>query len=265
MATLFEALWTTYTQCCPSALRVQALLQSRGERWENDHVALRTFAVPGLDMASMMRTFIAYGYRIEGAYRFEHKKLVARHLEGPTGSPLVFVSELDPAELSKEAEAIVAGLLAQVPTGFSARSDWIVQGRPWRLSHSAYQRLASESEYAAWLAAMGFGANHFTLRCNSLRSFAEIADLNAWLRAKGFALNEAGGAIKGSPAQLLEQSSTVADTVDVEFDEGIHRVPGCYVEFAKRYTDVTGKLFTGFIEGSADKIFESTHRRSDPT
>jgi hypothetical protein len=42
--------------------------------------------------------------------------------------------------------------------------------------------------------------------------------------------------------------------------EGLKEIPGCYYEFAKRYPDADGKLYSGFIAKSADKIFESTDR-----
>jgi hypothetical protein len=58
--------------------------------------------------------------------------------------------------------------------------------------------------------------------------------------------------------QLLKQSSTMADIVSLEFAEGYRQVPACYYEFAERFEDTEGKLFSGFIAGSADKIFEST-------
>ncbi len=64
-----------------------------------------------------------------------------------------------------------------------------------------------------------------------------------------------GGEIKGSPQQLLEQSSTIADQVPVEFDEGIKNIPSCYYEFARRYPMDNGSLYQGFIAASADKNF----------
>jgi len=67
--------------------------------------------------------------------------------------------------------------------------------------------------------------------------------------------------VKGTPEKLLEQSSTLADRVEVMFQEGKFTVPSCYYEFAKRYEGADGKLFSGFVAGSADKIFESTDFR----
>ena len=72
-------------------------------------------------------------------------------------------------------------------------------------------------------------------------------------------LNDAGGEIQGNPEELLEQSSIKAGIISVKFREGIFEIPGCYYEFARRYPDTDGKLYSGFIAKSADKIFESTN------
>ena len=72
-------------------------------------------------------------------------------------------------------------------------------------------------------------------------------------------MNSSGGEIKGTPEELLQQSSIMANHINVEFKEGVYSIPGCYYEFAQRYPDETGKLYSGFIAKSADKIFESTN------
>jgi hypothetical protein len=74
-------------------------------------------------------------------------------------------------------------------------------------------------------------------------------------------MNSSGGEVKGTPAECLEQSSTLAGKVKVDFIEGTFEVPACYYEFARRYKDKHGHLYTGFIAKSADKIFESTDVR----
>ena len=43
--------------------------------------------------------------------------------------------------------------------------------------------------------------------------------------------------------------------------DGRLTLPACYYEFAQRYPDAGGQLFEGFIPESANRIFESTHRR----
>jgi hypothetical protein len=145
-----------------------------------------------------------------------------------------------------------------LPAGFGARADLPWAGRPWQLRRAEYNSLLIESEYAAWVAAFGFRVNHFTVSVNALTTFPDLLSLNAFLIDHGFTLNEAGGVIKGTPADLLEQSSTRADSIEVDFTDAQLRIPSCYYEFARRYPLPSGELFHGFVPTSADKIFEST-------
>jgi hypothetical protein len=127
-----------------------------------------------------------------------------------------------------------------------------------------YERFYSLSEYAAWTAAFGIQVNHFTVLVNELKTVSSLEELNQLLMNEKFILNSAGGAIKGTPAELLEQSSTQANRVEWKFSNGVSRpIMSCYYEFARRYPDPsTGRLFQGFIPKSADKIFESTFEKS---
>jgi hypothetical protein len=59
---------------------------------------------------------------------------------------------------------------------------------------------------------------------------------------------------------FLEQSSTLANNIEVKFDDGVLTIPACYYEFARRYPLKTGELYQGFVAASADKIFESTSK-----
>src|SRR5664280_1289059 len=124
-------------------------------------------------------------------------------------------------------------------------------------------QLSEESEYAAWFYVFGFRANHFTVSINALKKYNDIHRVNDLLTKNGFVLNTSGGEIKGTPADLLQQSSTLADSVNVKFIEGSFEVPCCYYEFAQRFHDSDGHLYNGFIAKSADRIFESTnfHRK----
>jgi hypothetical protein len=134
-------------------------------------------------------------------------------------------------------------------------------GRPWAVSFTEYQTLLDESEYAAWVAAFGFRVNHFTVDVNSLSTFPDLHALDAFLVEQGFALNTSGGMVKGTVADRLEQSSTLADAIEVAFSDRKARIPSCYYEFARRYPLPSGELFHGFVPASADKIFESTDVR----
>ncbi len=245
----------------PQLAVVHDLLAAAGKTVVHDHLALRTWGDPRCDIAALARPFIAAGYRVGGAYRFPAKHLVARHLEhDDPARPLVFISELVLGECSPGLRDSVAALLAQVPAARLAAPDLCAAGRPWQVAHAEVTALRRESEYAAWLAAFGWCANHFTVLTNPLGDLAELPRLNDLLRAHGLALNAVGGEIKGSPAQGLEQSSTLAAEIAVAFTDGRFAVPGCYTEFARRHAGPDGRMFRGFIEGSADKIFESTDR-----
>ena len=261
---VLQSLWRGYLAITPQAQRIHQLLIGRGDTVVNDHIALRTFDLPGLAIEDIDRVFVACGYQAAQSYEFPDKKLFAYHYQHPEpGRPKLFVSALLVDQLSAEAQEVIARLVAEVPAGAAAHPLFVSSGRPWRLVHADYQRLAQESEYAAWLAAFGFRANHFTVDAGKLASFpGGLAQLNRFLADSGVALNQSGGEIKGSPAQLLEQSSTLADEVEVEFADGErHRLPSCYVEFARRYPGPDGQLFQGFIAGSATRLFESTDRR----
>ena len=252
---LLAQLWADYVQMTPQAERIHALLGARGERVVNDHVALRGLGIADLGIASLARPFEAVGYIEQPArYRFDDKKLVARYWRHPEpGTPKVFISELCVGELSARAQALLGELVAQAPATFARRADLPWAGRPWRVTRAVYDELLAESEYAAWLAAFGFRVNHFTVSVDALTTFESLAELNVFLVGSGFQLNTSGGAIKGTPADKLEQSSTRADAIAVDLDGERARIPSCYYEFAKRYDG-----FEGFVPASADKIFEST-------
>ena len=258
-AGLLEALWADYTRSTPQAERIHQLLVGRGETVHNDHVALRTFAHPGIEIAALARPFEALGWEPRDHYRFAEKHLRARYWQHPDPDlPKLFISELLVDELSAGAQAQIAALVAQLPAGFGARADLPFAGRPWRITHGEYAALLAESEYAAWVAAFGFRVNHFTVDVGALASFPDLQALVAFVVEHGFVMNEAGGVIKGTPADRLVQASTRADSIAVAFDDQTARIPSCYYEFAERFRLPDGDVFHGFIPASADKIFEST-------
>lgn len=258
---LFDALWDNYTKLTPSAKQIHQVFQERGENIINDHIAFRTFNDPRVSLDIIAAPFKALGYVEKGQYEFKEKKLFARHFEDPHNatSPKVFISELLLEKCSEELRAVVSELLDQIPYSEIDMNNLLLKGRLWSLSFKDYELLRKESEYASWMYVFGFCANHFTVFVNALKTFSSLQDVNEFLKNQGFKLNDAGGEIKGSPEELLEQSSTIADQVPVEFDEGTHKIPSCYYEFARRYQLDDGAVYQGFIAASADKIFESTN------
>lgn len=259
---IFEFLWRDYIKMNPQAEKIHSLLEGRGERVLNDHVAFRTYQGPEVGLAQFEKIFVSLGYEPKGEYHFKEKKLFAKHYEHESGSqPKVFVSELLTKQLSKSAQSIIGRLTSEVASGFTSQPDFLWSGRPWSVRWEDYEILSKESEYAAWMAAFGFRANHFTVNVNELKSFDSLKALNDFLKENGFPLNSSGGEIKGGPANFLEQSSTLAARIEVEFEAGNKKeIPSCYYEFAKRYALASGELYQGFVEASADKIFESTDR-----
>jgi hypothetical protein len=258
---LLERMWADYASLNPMARRIHDLLQQRGETVINDHVALRTFDLPSVAIDVLARPFRSFGYVERGAYEFPEKKLMARHYEpARLGLPKIFISQIRVGALPREAAQLIHGLVECLDQSLPARADFCVSGRQWPLSLAQYRQLAAVSDYAAWVAAFGFRPNHFTVDANALRTVESLAELNALVKRAGFELNVSGGEIKGSPAELLEQSSTIANLVEVAFSDGVERIPACYYEFARRYPEPNGRLYQGFIAASADKIFESTAR-----
>lgn len=263
---LFNALWRDYTQrLCPSASKVHALLYE-GVPLINDHIALRTFGHEKTSLMHLAAPFIELGYVQKGEYNFKEKKLYGRHFEHPDLSfPKVFISELLLKKCSLQLQETVENFLEEVDESAFNHSAFLYSGRMWDIDLNTYQQLANESEYAAWVAAHGFGANHFTVSVNHLHEINEIDKINSVLRQAGFVINTSGGDVKGSPDVYLEQSATMADIVPVFFND--HEwgnvkamIPGGFYEFAKRYSLPSGALFQGFVEASADKIFESTDK-----
>ena len=175
--------------------------------------------------------------------------------------PKVFISELRVEEFSAAAQTIIAKLIEQLPDDVSDRTDFLYSGRLWEISSGDYQTLLAESEYAAWLAAWGYRANHFTVSINHLENYNDILTVNSTLKASGYALNTNGGEVKGDEEVKLEQSSTLADKAPVAFTDKTMEIPSCFYEFAKRYPLANGKLYTGFVAASADKIFDSTNAK----
>jgi len=258
---LLDQMWKDYTRLNPQAQRIHDLFVKAGERVVNDHIALRTYGLPRVSIEVLARPFVAGGYRPGETYDFPEKRLVARHFEPPEASaPKVFISQLLVEQLPAPAQRIIERLVGTVTPATTERFDFCCSGRPWPLSFADYEQLREVSDYAAWVAAFGFRPNHFTVLVNELQRYRTIAAVNALLERHGFELNAAGGTIKGSPEVLLEQSSVIANTIDVTFTDGVHAIPGCYYEFARRYPRPDGSLYPGFVAASADKIFESTNR-----
>ena len=259
--TVLENMWQDYLLLNPEAQRVVDTLLAEGETVVNDHIALRTFDVGAVALEECAKPFLEMGYEAKDEYFFDTKKLRAKHYEyaADPSTPKIFISELLVSEFSAEFQTIVDSLVSCVSPDQVRQANFFHFGRPWNLSSSQYEALLEESEYGAWVAAIGYRPNHFTIFVNHLKKYADLETLNDFLKTNGFKLNTSGGEIKGTPQVFLEQSSTLANRVEIEFIDGKREIPSCYFEFAKRYPLDSGELYQGFVAKSADKIFESTN------
>ena len=259
---LFAGLWQNYLAITPSANKIHALLAAKTGTTNivNDHIALRTFDIEKVNLHKLAAHFLSLGYEQQGDYDFTAKKLTAVHLEHPnTAIPKVFISELRVAQLSEQASSIIHKLVAQVDEDAVKANNFLYSGTHWQASSDDYKTLLAESEYAAWMLAWGYRANHFTVSINHLNRFTELTDVNEMLKDAGFSLNISGGEIKGGEDVCLAQSSTMADNASVSFTDKTMTIPSCFYEFAQRYKTPNGELYQGFVAASADKIFESTN------
>ena len=262
LKTVFDRLWTDYIDQNPSAGKIHDLFINEGEEVVNDHIAFRTLDFPEINIEVLAKSFISAGYVPKGEYNFKDKHLFARHFENPGDerAPRVFISQLILQDCSAFIQETFSDLIRMTDPGKFTSEELIFSGTLFNpLSYNIYIRLREESEYAAWFYVFGFRANHFTVSINSLKKYGDIMKVNDLIKRNGFILNCSGGEIKGKPEDLLQQSSTMADIVSVNFIEGTFDIPSCYYEFAQRYPGSDGKLYSGFIASSADKIFESTN------
>ena len=256
----FENMWQDYLALNPQAKTIFDLFNQKNTV-VNDHVAFRTFGIDGIRVEDIAQPLLGAGYEEVESYHFEKKRLRAKHYQHPS-MPLVFISELIVEEFSSELQSIIRQLTSQMQFAEVASPEFLYSGRHWSLSSAVYNRLLEESEYAAWVAAFGYRPNHFTVSINHLEEFNTIQEVNQFLTDNQFELNQAGGEVKGTPETYLEQSSTMANSVEVDFIDTSLTIPSCFYEFALRHPMASGELFRGFITSSADKIFESTDAKA---
>jgi hypothetical protein len=249
---------------------------------ENDHIAFRTMGVPQLGIQSLEKIFLHYGYRKKDYYYFPEKKLDAYWYAPPAPVyPRIFISQLRVQDLSPEVQRIITSYTSEVttdpvdalPLDDGKAVDEFLHSGLWRTpTVEDYEKLAAESEYAAWVIYNRYYLNHFTVSVHNLKKgYNTIADFNAFLLKHGFVLNNAGGVIKQSPDGNLLQSATVARMIEAEFaGRAKRKIAGSYVEFAERKVLPDFRHLPkaairrehrreGFEAGNADKIFESTY------
>lgn len=256
----YSELWQDYTNITPQAEAIRQLFLTTDSEVVNDHVAFRTFSDCSVNLEFLKDIALSMGYSVQDTYDFTAKKLIAISFVHPDVKiPKMFISELERHKLSRSTQEILFKYCNQIQP-VEASPQVFMSGRHWSMpTYDDYHTVLEESEYAAWLLAIGLRANHFTVSVNMLESTDSLLEVLQRVEGAGYKINESGGRIKGTPDAFLEQGSTMADKISVTFsDDKEFYIPSCFYEFAKRYKDVRGNLYQGFVAANADKIFEST-------
>jgi hypothetical protein len=256
----FSALWADYVTLSPQAKTIHDAFSQHNSQLINDHVAFRTFDIPSIDISSLEQHLLEFGYQVLDNYHFPDKHLSAcAYIHPKPENAKIFLSQLHIDQLSEENQQVISHKLstrAPLPDDASI----FYSGRSWSLPDwEEYKKLRAESEYAAWLLTLGFHANHFTLDMNALDTHNNWQALLSFIEELGITMNRQGGLIKGNPNLYLEQASTLADEIQLEFDQGLKPVKTCFYEFAKRYKQENGQFYQGFVTDNANQIFSSTN------
>ena len=259
---------------------------SDDQRLLSDHLAMRTFNLPGVSLDDFDPLLKRIGFEQRDVLHFPNKHLRARWYAPPAQVPWlprVFLSELLVDRLSDDVARRIVQLtatgralrrttqasfrqqhpafdnphysstpLSALALQLAAEMQQPLLSEP--LSRSDYEAIAAETEYGAWTLINGNRVNHGTIPVHwlsapydSLRDFMDYASTQ-W----GVEFHD-NGAIQCSEDGLLLQSSTPAQSLEYQFNDERTKsaVPGSFVEFIERRRE-------GFEVGNAERIFEST-------
>ena len=281
---ILESLFDTYSNRVPDVKKItSALIESNiisnQSEIVNDHIAFRTMGVEFLGIQSLEKIFLHHGYVKKDFYSFKTKKLNAFwYSHSDENMPRIFISELKVNDLSENSRKIIFKYTDQVTEDpvdkldLSNANDVIsfLSNPLWSLpSLNDFNDLLKETEYGSWVIYNRYYLNHYTISVHELiDQYNTLEKFNAFVTKIGIKLNDSGGVIKESKDGLLLQSSSVANKVKANFNEGSSLISGSYVEFAERrilpkYSNVSEikpiHRREGFEASNADKIFESTY------
>lgn len=296
---LLNRLWEDYLKRVPYAKTYVDLVNSKGGRVVNDHIAFRTFNTHTGEQPEGIRAIKhiieALEYTPVEKYVFKKRKLTATYFEHPNELfPKIFVSQLEleqlplwtqniilqtvkdtPYLLSDEALELLILLKKQKILNLEA-SRFLVDDlvnyfrRPWDTPFKGdVLKLNDISQYAAWTLLHGNSVNHFSALVNS-QMVDEWPDLEATcegLRKAGVPMKET---IEGEKGNKLRQSAThaVREDIKVKTIDGTDLLNWTYAyyELAQRdFIEVDGelKLFSGFLGDQAIHLFDMTKTRDN--
>lgn len=296
---LLNRLWEQYIKRVSYARKYVDLVNEKGGKVFNDHIALRTFNTHTGEQPEGIRAIKhilnCLEYKPAAKYDFTKKKLKAVHFEHPDEMfPKIFVSQLEVEQLPDWAQQIINSSVKDTPYVLSDNSIELLgllreEGelpkvaaealvadliqyfrRPWKVPKKEdVLKINDVSQYAAWVLLHGNSVNHFTAYIN-YQNVAEWPNLET--TCKGLA--EAGVPMKesleGKKGSKLQQSATqaVKEEVKVKGEDGIEKITWTYAyyELAERgYIQENGerKLFSGFLGEQASHLFDMTRTREN--
>lgn len=295
LSSLLNRLWQTYVERVEYARKYAELVQAKGGRVANDHIAFRTLNVDGpgqpAGIPAIARVIERLGYHPAGQYEFKGKHLNANHYEhDDPAHPKIFISQLEvdqlpgaEADLIRQAVASGKDRLAKdtidqlrkgdlsqtAATTLSQQLASFFTTLPWDPpSIDTIQAVNAVSQYGAWTLLHGNNVNHFTAYINeqNVTDWPDIDATVAGLTQVGIPMK---ANIEGEPGSKLRQTATQAVNVDCDVVDAAGRPAKlewayAYYELAER-GDVAGPdgkpvRFQGFLGPQATHLFDMTQR-----
>lgn len=146
----------------------------------------------------------------------------------------------------------------------SQAMDYMVS-KPWQnITRKDYLTLAEENQLLAWALLCGRKANHFGVGIYNL-NFTSLNEFNKYAHQNhNLAFNTEGGWIKGGAQVGIEQSSTIGDVMNVDFEDGVHQIHDSFMEFVWRFPveDNPTQMkhyYCDFVPVNANKVIESIY------
>lgn len=292
---MLNSMWKSYLGRVSYAAKYAELMEQKGGRAVNDHIAFRTVnTFTGSQPAggqALIRLFEPLGYKVAGDYVFPDKHLTAKHLQHTTDplAPKIFISQLEVERLprqyanmvkesvmdavdplSNDAKALLKlleqnGNLNTIERHYLTKQLLNCFVRPWSAPlRDTVVQIDPVSQYASWLLLHGNSVNHFTAYINQ-QNVPELPDIETtiqYLKQNGIPMKD-GDIVGPNCLRQTASRAVMEDCLVRENDGGFGSLNWSYAyyEFAQR-REVNGELFEGFLEGNTPDLFNVTKVKS---
>jgi hypothetical protein len=138
--------------------------------------------------------------------------------------------------------------------------------RPWpQPTLKEYMQVKEENPLLAWVLLFGRKVNHFGIGVYAMEKYNNLEEFNKYISTlPEIHLNHEGGAIKGHPSLGIEQSSTLGESILINFDGKLVEVNDSFMEFVWRHPIKSSPIimedyYLDFIPANANKVVESLY------